>query len=143
MSIQTIEWIDDHLYTDWPLADALIHLTDSLLSREMVGVDLAVDAMRDSLAVTLQRFEAAKAISIRVTGVQSIADYRAVSSVFEALSQLVELRIDAIRGDILMYRVAGVSSAQEVARLLPRRSGLRIQSASDPAQLDLIWESIQ
>ena len=143
MSIQTIEWIDDHLYTDWPLADALIHLTDSLLSREMVGVDLAVDAMRDSLAVTLQRFEAAKAISITVTGVQSIADYRAVSSVFEALSQLVELRIDAIRGDILMYRVAGVSSAQEVARLLPRRSGLRIQSASDPAQLDLIWESIQ
>lgn len=108
-----------------------------------VGVDLAVDAMRDSLAVTLQRFEAAKAISITVTGVQSIADYRAVSSVFEALSQLVELRIDAIRGDILMYRVNGVSSAQEVARLLPRRSGLRIQSASDPAQLDLIWESIQ
>ena len=108
-----------------------------------VGVDLAVDAMRDSLAVTLQQFEVSDAIAVTVRGVSSFADYRAVSTVFKQLAELVELRIDSVGQDTLTYRVVGVSSAEEVARLIPSRSGLRVQSATNRAQLDLTWESIQ
>ena len=102
-----------------------------------VGVDLAVDAMRDSLAVTLQQFEVSDAIAVTVRGVSSFADYRAVSTVFKQLAELVELRIDSVGQDTLTYRVVGVSSAEEVARLIPSRSGLRVQSATNRAQLDL------
>jgi len=56
---------------------------------------------------------------------------------------LVELRIDSVSQDTLTYRVVGVSSADEVARLIPSRSRLRVQSAVNRAQLDLTWESIQ
>jgi hypothetical protein len=59
------------------------------------------------------------------------------------LGELVELRIDSVSQDTLTYRVVGVSSADEVARLIPSRSGLRVQSAVNRAQLDLTWESIQ
>jgi hypothetical protein len=107
------------------------------------GVDLAVDAMRDSLAVTLQQFEVSDAIAVTVKGVSSFADYRAVATVFNQLAELVELRIDSVGRDTLTYRVVGVSSAEEVARLIPSRSGLRVQSSVNRAQLDLIWESIQ
>jgi len=108
-----------------------------------IGVDLAVDAMRDSLAVTLQQFEISDAIAVTVRGVRSFADYRAVSTVFKQLAELVELRIDSVGKDTLTYRVVGVSSAEEVARLIPSRSGLRVRSATNRAQLDLTWESIQ
>ena len=107
------------------------------------GVDLAVDSMRDSLAVTLQQFEISDAIAVTVRGVNSFADYRAVSTVFKQLAELIELRIDSVSQDTLTYRVIGVSSAEEVARLIPSRSGLRVQSATNRAQLDLTWESIQ
>lgn len=107
------------------------------------GVDLAVDAMRESLAVTLQQFEISDAIAVTVRGVSSFADYRAVSGVFNQLAELVELRIDSVGQDTLTYRVVGVSSAAEVARLIPSRSGLRVQSSASRAQLDLTWESIQ
>ena len=108
-----------------------------------VGVDLAVDAMRDSLAVTLQQFEISDAIAVTVRGVTSFADYRAVSTLFRQLAELVELRIDSVGRDTLTYRIVGVSSAKEVARLIPRHSGLRVHSATSRAQLDLTWESIQ
>ena len=108
-----------------------------------VGVDLAVDAMRDSLAVRLQQFEISDAIAVTVRGVSSFADYRAVSTVFKQLAELVELRIDSVGQDTLTYRVVGVSSAEEVARLIPSRSGLRVRSAINRAQLHLTWESIQ
>ncbi len=107
------------------------------------GVDLAVDSMRDSLAVTLQQFEISDAIAVTVRGVNSFADYRAVSTVFKQLAELIELRIDSVSQDTLTYRVIGVSSAEEVARLIPSRSGLRVQSATNRAQRDLTWESIQ
>ena len=38
---------------------------------------------------------------------------------------------------MLTWRVVGVSSAEEVARLILSRSGLRVQSATNRAQLDL------
>ena len=106
------------------------------------GVDLAVDAMRDSLAVTLQQFEMSEAIAVSVRGVHSYADYRAVSSVFDELGQLVDLRIDSLNGDRVTYRVVGVSSAEQVARLIPSRSGLLAQPVTRRGELELIWESL-
>ena len=108
-----------------------------------IGVDLAVDSMRDSLAVTLKQFEISDAIDVTVVGVSTFADYRAVSTVFKQLAELVELRINSVGQDMLTYRVVGVSSAEEVARLIPSRSGLRVQSATNRAQLNLAWESLQ
>jgi hypothetical protein len=105
------------------------------------GVDLAVDAMRDSLAVTLQQFEMSEAIAVSVKGVNSYADYRAVSSVFAELGQLVDLRIDSLNGDTVIYRVVGVPSAEQVARLIPSRSGLLAQPVTRRGELELIWES--
>jgi hypothetical protein len=106
------------------------------------GVDLAVDTMRDSLAVTLQQFEVSNAIAVSVRGVHSYADYRAVSSVFDELGRLVDLRIDSLNGDRVTYRVVGVSSAEQVARLIPSRSGLLAQSVTRQDELELIWESL-
>jgi hypothetical protein len=105
------------------------------------GVDLAVDAMRDSLAVTLQQFEMSEAIAVSVKGVNSYADYRAISSVFAELGQLVDLRIDSLNGDTVIYRVVGVPSAEQVARLIPSRSGLLAQPVKRRGELELIWES--
>jgi hypothetical protein len=105
------------------------------------GVDLAVDAMRDSLAVTLQQFEMSEAIAVSVKGVNSYADYRAISSVFGELGQLVDLRIDSLNGDTVIYRVVGVPSAEQVARLIPSRSGLLAQPVTRRGELELIWES--
>lgn len=105
------------------------------------GVDLAVDAMRDSLAVTLQQFEMSEAIAVSVKGVKSYADYRAISSVFDELGQLVDLRIDSLNGDTVIYRVVGVPSAEQVARLIPSRSGLLAQPVTRRGELELIWES--
>ena len=105
------------------------------------GVDLAVDAMRDSLAVTLQQFEMSEAIAVSVKGVKSYADYRAISSVFAELGQLVDLRIDSLNGDTVIYRVVGVPSAEQVARLIPSRSGLLAQPVTRRGELELIWES--
>jgi hypothetical protein len=105
------------------------------------GVDLAVDAMRDSLAVTLQQFEMSEAITVSVKGVNSYADYRAISSVFAELGQLVDLRIDSLNGDTVIYRVVGVPSAEQVARLIPSRSGLLAQPVTRRGELELIWES--
>jgi hypothetical protein len=105
------------------------------------GVDLAVDAMRDSLAVTLQQFEMSEAIAVSVKGVNSYADYRAISSVFAELGQLVDLRIDSLNGDTVIYRVVGVPSAEQVARLIPSRSGLLAQPVTRRGELELIWES--
>lgn len=104
------------------------------------GVDLAVDAMRDSLAVTLQQFEVSEAIAVSVRGVHSYADYRAVSSVFNELGRLIDLRIDSLYGDRVTYRVVGVSSAEQVARLIPSRSGLIAQPVTSRGELELIWE---
>ncbi len=106
------------------------------------GVDLAVDSMRDSLAVTLQRFEKSVAISVAVRGVKTYDDYRAVSQAFEALGQLVDLRIDALKEETLIYRVVGVSSAEQVERLIPPRSGLTAQPVSRPDELTLMWEAL-
>lgn len=106
------------------------------------GVDLVVDAMRDSLAVTLQQFETAEAIAVTVRGVRSYADYRAISRVFEELGQLIDLRIDSLDGDTVNYRVVGVSSAEQVARLIPLRSGLLPQPVTRRGELELVWESI-
>ena len=105
------------------------------------GVDLTVDAMRDSLAVTLQQFEISEAIAVSVRGVHSYADYRAVSSVFDELGQLVDLRIDSLDGDKMTYRVVGVSSAEQIARLIPSRSGLLAQPVIRRRELELVWES--
>ena len=105
------------------------------------GVDLAVDAMRDSLAVTLQQFEMSEAIAVSVKGVKSYADYRAISSVFDELGQLVDLRIDSLNSDTVIYRVVGVPSAEQVARLIPSRSGLLAQPVTRRGELELIWES--
>ena len=105
------------------------------------GVDLAVDTMRDSLAVTLQQFEMSEAIAVSVKGVKSYADYRAISSVFDELGQLVDLRIDSLNGDTVIYRVVGVPSAEQVARLIPSRSGLLAQPVKRRGELELIWES--
>lgn len=105
------------------------------------GVDLVVDEMRDSLAVTLQQFEMSEAIAVSVSGVNSYADYRAISSVFDELGQLVDLRIDSLNGDTVTYRVVGVSSAEQVARLIPVRSGLLPQPVTRRGELELIWES--
>jgi hypothetical protein len=105
------------------------------------GVDLAVDAMRDSLAVTLQQFEMSEAIAVSVKGVNSYADYRAISNVFAELGQLVDLRIDSLNGDTVIYRVVGVPSAEQVARLIPSRSGLLAQPVTRRGELELIWES--
>lgn len=105
------------------------------------GVDLTVDAMRDSLAVTLQQFEVSEAIAVSVRGVHSYADYRAVSSVFDELGQLVDLRIDSLDGDKMTYRVVGVSSAEQIARLIPSRSGLLAQPVTRRGELELVWES--
>lgn len=107
------------------------------------GVDLAVDAMRDSLAVTLQQFEVSEAIAVSVRGVHSYADYRAVSTVFSELGQLVDLRIDSLVGDMVTYRVVGVSSAEQVARLIPTRSGLLTQPVTRRDELELVWESLK
>lgn len=104
------------------------------------GVDLAVDAMRDSLSVTLQQFALSEAIAVSVRGVHSYADYRAVSSVFNELGRLVDLRIDSLDGDRVTYRVVGVSSAEQVARLIPSRSGLIAQPVTSRGELELIWE---
>ena len=106
------------------------------------GVDLAVDTMRDSLAVTLQQFEVSEAIAVSVRGVHSYADYRAVSAVFSELGQLVDLRIDSLVGDTVTYRVVGVSSAEQVARLIPSRSGLLTQPMVRRDELELVWESL-
>ena len=105
------------------------------------GIDLAVDAMRDSLAVTLQQFEMSEAIAVSVKGVKSYADYRAISSVFDELGQLVDLRIDSLNSDTVIYRVVGVPSAEQVARLIPSRSGLLAQPVIRRGELELIWES--
>jgi hypothetical protein len=105
------------------------------------GVDLAVDAMRDSLAVTLQQFEMSEAIAVSVKGVKSYADYRAISSVFDELGQLIDLRIDSLNSDTVIYRVVGVPSAEQVARLIPSRSGLLAQPVTRRGELELIWES--
>jgi hypothetical protein len=105
------------------------------------GIDLAVDAMRDSLAVTLQQFEMSEAIAVSVKGVKSYADYRAISSVFDELGQLVDLRIDSLNSDTVIYRVVGVPSAEQVARLIPSRSGLLAQPVTRRGELELIWES--
>ena len=105
------------------------------------GIDLAVDAMRDSLAVTLQQFEMSEAIAVSVKGVKSYADYRAISSVFDELGQLVDLRIDSLNSDTVIYRVVGVPSAEQVARLIPSRSGLMAQPVTRRGELELIWES--
>lgn len=107
------------------------------------GVDLATDKMRDSLAVTLQQFDTSSAIAVTVSGVASFADYRSVSAVFTELAQLVDLRIESTGENTLTYRVVGVSSAEEVARLIPNRSGLRVQSVLNREQLNLTWETIQ
>ena len=105
------------------------------------GIYLAVDAMRDSLAVTLQQFEMSEAIAVSVKGVKSYADYRAISSVFDELGQLVDLRIDSLNSDTVIYRVVGVPSAEQVARLIPSRSGLLAQPVTRRGELELIWES--
>lgn len=105
------------------------------------GVDLTVDAMRDSLAVTLQQFEVSEAIAVSVRGVHSYADYRAVSGVFDELGQLVDLRIDSLDGDKMTYRVVGVSSAEQIARLIPSRSGLLAEPVTRRGELELVWES--
>ncbi len=107
------------------------------------GVDLATDKMRDSLAVTLQQFDRSSAIAVTVYGVASFADYRSVSAVFTKLAQLVDLRIESTGQNTLTYRVVGVSSAEEVARLIPNQSGLRVQSVLNREQLNLTWETIQ
>jgi hypothetical protein len=56
---------------------------------------------------------------------------------------LVDLRIESTGENTLTYRVVGVSSAEEVARLIPNRSGLRVQSVLNREQLNLTWETIQ
>ena len=75
--------------------------------------------MRDQYAVTLQRFTDSFAIKVSVAGVDDYADYRSVSSLFEELGALADLRVDSVSGDRLTYRVLGVSSAEEVARWIP------------------------
>jgi hypothetical protein len=99
--------------------------------------------MRDSLAVTLQQFDRSSAIAVTVYGVASFADYQSVSAVFTKLAQLVDLRIESTGQNTLTYRVVGVSSAEEVARLIPNQSGLRVQSVLNREQLNLTWETIQ
>ena len=143
-----IDLSDGSKLVDWYYVgpDGEVHKQMRLSDLDVIwdeGIDLAVDAMRDSLAVTLQQFEISDAIAVTVRGVSSFADYRAVSTVFTQLAELVELRIDSVSQDTLTYRVVGVSSAEEVARLIPSRSGLRVQSAANRAQLELTWESIQ
>ena len=97
--------------------------------------------VRDSLVGTLQQFEMSEAIAVSVKGVKSYADYRAISSVFDELGQLVDLRIDSLNGDTVIYRVVGVPSAEQVARLIPSRSGLLAQPVTRRGELELIWES--
>ncbi|MAV74841.1 MAG: hypothetical protein CNF01_02360 [Halieaceae bacterium MED-G27] len=104
-----------------------------------LGIDLAVDSMRDQYAVTLQRFTDAFAIKVSVAGVSDYADYRAVTSLFDDLGELVDLRVDSVADDRLIYRVLGVSSAEEVVRLIPERSGLRIDNIVSRNQLNLLW----
>ena len=143
-----IELSDGSRLVDWyfvgPEKQSHLQLRQSdVNSLWSAGVDLATDKMRDSLAVTLQQFDRSSAIAVTVYGVASFADYRSVSAVFTKLAQLVDLRIESTGQNTLTYRVVGVSSAEEVARLIPNQSGLRVQSVLNREQLNLTWETIQ
>ena len=77
-----------------------------------MGIDLAIDMMRDQYAVTLQRLPMPLPLRCQ-SSVSDYVDYRAVSSLFDDLGTLVDLRVDSVADDRLIYRVLGVSSAEE------------------------------
>ena len=103
------------------------------------GVDLAVDAMADRYAVTLESAPGQSFIAVTVTGVESFTDYQSVMGILRQLPVLDSLTIDEIYGDRLGVRVTGLSDAEALARVLPSRSRLGVLGDVSTRRINLHW----
>ena len=105
----------------------------------LAGVDLAVDAMADRYAVTLESAPGQSFIAVTVTGVESFTDYQSVMGILRQLPVLDSLTIDEIYGDRLGVRVTGLSNAEALARVLPGRSRLVVLGDVAKNRINLHW----
>ena len=105
----------------------------------LAGVDLAVDAMADRYAVTLESTPGQSFIAVTVTGVESFADYQSVVGILRQLPVLDSLIIDEIYKDRLGVRVTGLSNAEALARVLPGRSRLVVSGDVSANRINLHW----
>lgn len=105
------------------------------------AVDMTVDAMAEQYAVVLEQVTDVDSVIVAIDGVRSISDYRAVLELIDAIDVVEGRQVAAISGERLELRVRGVSSADALARLLPRRSRLALMSVPADDELRLIWGS--
>ena len=132
------------LLADWLYLDTETQRRDQVQGNEIIpialtGVDLAVDAMVERYAVTLESRPVTGYVSVTVTGVESYADYRAVMDLLRSLPLLESVSVGEVRGDVLAVRVTGVSSTDAIQRVLPTRSRLGISGETTPSRMFLHW----
>ncbi len=101
--------------------------------------DLVVDAMAARYAVKLDFEEADSELQITITGVITLEDYRNVMAQLSDIEVLESVQVSRIDGDKLELRIAGLSDADSLARLLPNRTRLALVEVVDANTLLLNW----
>lgn len=135
------DWLADWAFLDIDVDRAVQSRADSSDALVARAVDMAVDAMAARYAVQLSRDGDTDGIAVRVTGVAGVADFDGVMAALRRIDVLQAVRIQAIRGDELQLRVAGVADGVALQRLLPRTGPLGVVGVGAGDDLQLIWRS--
>jgi len=135
------DWLhlESDTYAEGDTATVQTETTSYALASE-VGVDLAVDAMAERYAVSLNEASRQGRLVVAIDGVYSFEDYQHILGLFKGMTLLDEVRVASIAGQRLQLSVSGVGSGDELQRLIGTRSGLSLTPVSDDSDLSLLWE---
>lgn len=104
------------------------------------AADLAVDAMAQRYAISLNEASRQGRLTVTVEGVYSFEDYQQVVALFNEITLLDGVRVAGIAGQQLRLSVSGLASGSELQRLIDPRTGLSIVAIDDDSDLGLLWE---
>jgi len=132
-------YIAEWIYSDGAEEHFSTVQADSIPSLIDPGVQLATGQMRLRYAVELTGAATERSLTIAVSNVVGLEDYRAVTKAIRDLQTLDRVRTVAVDGDTLVLEVYGVSEPETLMRLTSSLTQLEWLTADPELGLELVW----
>jgi hypothetical protein len=138
------QWLGEWMYTGQGGRSEQSSYRESLENFAALGADLVADAMAAEFSVTGSEI-GGSGIRLRVDGLASFADYRAVVDYLESVELIDAVHAKFVSGDAAVLQLSAQASAEQLRRiiglsrhLLPVDTPLPLAGAQ-PTDLDYQW----
>lgn len=135
-------YIAEWIFSDGAEEHSSTVQADSVASVIEPGVRLATEQMRLRYAIELTGAAIERSLTISVSNVISLEDYKAVTQAIAGLQTLERVRTLAVDGDRLVLEVFGVSEPETLMRLMSSLSALEWLSSDPERGLEVRWRGV-